>query len=156
MSGTAALAIYGAALAALSIGWQVYSYAIKSNTERRERGSRAVGGVLAFLWGIDPETGFVGGIPEDKIQEAIDQKMDIWEPLRQELEALRVADPRPAVDEKAAATIDAVTESFTDSVWAIRRRRDEGAMTEQEWANLRTKYADAKQAAEELKQAVRS
>jgi hypothetical protein len=71
--------------------------------------------------------------------------------LREELEALRIADARSSVDEKAPRTIDAVTESLAYSVWAMRERR---ALSEREWENLRTKYAAAKTAAEELKQEV--
>jgi hypothetical protein len=56
-----------------------------------------------------------------------------------ELEALRVADARPAVDTTAIATIDAVTESFTYSTWAMRERSDR-VLTEQEWQNLRSRY----------------
>jgi hypothetical protein len=147
------VAIYGAVLATGSSGWQFYTHRVDRRRQRRERGSRVVGGVLAFLWSIDPETGFVGGIPEDRQEEAIGRYMDTWEPLRHELEALRVADP--TVDALAGATIEAVTESFTYSIWAIRNRRAE-VTSAQEWENLRTKYATAKASAEALKHALQS
>jgi hypothetical protein len=150
---TTGLAIYGAAVATGSTGWQFYSHRVTSRVQRRERASRVVGGVLAFLTSINPETGFVGGIPEARQEEAINHYMDDWEPLRRELEALRVADP--SVDERARVTIEAVSDSFTYSVWAIRQRRVEPP-SEQEWENLKTKYAAAKAAAEALKQAVQS
>lgn len=148
------LAIYGAALASGNTGWQFYTQRVRTKAERRERGSRVVGGVIAFLWSIDPETGFVGGIPRDRQEEAIGRYADTWDSLRHELEALRVADSRAEVDEKAAATIATVTESFTNSVWAIRQRRDQ-PLSGEEWENLRTKYAAAKTATEELRDAVR-
>ena len=107
---------------------------------------------MAFLWSINPETGFVGGIPADRQDEAIGHYTDTWDPLRGDLEALRVADPRLAVDAQAAATITAITDSFTASVWAMRRRGD---AEHTHWDDLRAKYQAALAAAEELRRLVR-
>jgi hypothetical protein len=141
------LAIYGAALATANTGWQYYAQRIRTRASRRERASRAIGGVLAFLWHIDPETGFVGGIPADKREQAINDYANIWDPLRRDLEELRVADP--SLDEQTKATIDAVTASFTASVWALRHRNDAAERTD--WDDLKEKYAAAKTAADALR-----
>lgn len=150
---TLVLAIYAAVVATGAIGWQVYSYLVKTKTDRRERASGVVGGVLSFLYYVDPETGLVGAIPAARVQDAITDYANRWDGLRDQLEALRVAHPSADVEAKAQATIDAVDASLAYSFWAMREGR---AMSEREWENLKTKYAAAKTAAQELKRVVQT
>jgi hypothetical protein len=150
MEWTTGLAIYGAALASANAIWQVRSGRARARSERRERGSRVVGGVVAFLSSIEPNS-LIGGVPEARVQEAISHYMDIWDPLRQELEALRVADSRASVGEAAAETVEAVSASLASSSCAMHQRR---ALTENEWNDATENYETAREAAERLKQAV--
>jgi hypothetical protein len=148
---TLGIAVFAAATATVSVGWQIYVHFAASKAERRERAGRVLGAVMTFLWTTDPETGYVGGIPEHRINEAVHDRMSAWEDHRRELEALRVADPRSAVNDTAVATIEAVTESFGDSTWALRQQRP---LSKEEWANVLAKFAAAQNAAEALRRAV--
>lgn len=150
MGWVGALAIYGAGLATANAGWGFISQRAKRRDDRRSASSRAIAGIVDFLWKIEPNA-FVGGIGRDRMEEAIGHHADAWDIVRHDLEALRVADGRPPVDVTAVAAITALNDAFASVVLALRDRGG-GAVTD--WDRLNAKYAAAKTAADELKQAV--
>lgn len=157
MSWTTGLAIYGAALASLSTFWQFVVQRREGDAARRERASRVVGDAVSLLWSVDPSTGFVGGIPRERQEEAIGRYSDRLESLRRDLEALQVADARPAVRRHAGETLDATTKSFASSVWAIRQRRDRAVDDpDAQWNAIKADHAAAVSAAEKLREAVQA
>ena len=131
MAWTTLAAIWGAVLGTANAIWAFFSWKAKTRSERRVQASRAVGGAAAFLNYVEPQT--FGHIGRPVLEQAINDFADMWDAAVRELEALRIADPRHEVDEKAEATITAVTKSFVSSCSKMRQRRDEGALSDSEW-----------------------
>jgi hypothetical protein len=151
---TLAIAIWGAVLGTANAIWAFFSWKARTRSERRVQASRAVGGAAAFLHHIEPET--FSRIRREMLNPAISEFADMWDACVRDLEALRVADPRQEVEAQIEAAITAVTEAFTSTCWKMRQRRDEGALSDSEWADLHARYDAATIAVEDLKHVVRS
>jgi hypothetical protein len=153
---TFAIAIYGAVLATVT----TVAGVLKVKADRRERASPVVGGVIDFLSRIKPDP-LIAGIPTERIEEAITELSNLWDPIRRDLEALRVADPR--LDTKASQVITTVDDSFHTTIGAARERRRprafgpafSDAFGDEGWEEIHAKYEAATKAAADLKGAVR-
>ena len=147
MDITTRIAVYAAFVATGSVYWQILTH----RDNRRNGASNVVGRLVALLWSLDPETGPVGGIPGDRVTDAITHYSDQWAPIHADLEALRIAQPRIATEVRDA--IDATLDSMKQSFWAMRQ--DNRAVDANLWDNLKAKYAEAMAAAQTLEEAVR-
>jgi hypothetical protein len=151
VDGTTIVAVYGAIVATIVGAAQIYMQVTGSRARRRDEASAIVGRLSTLLFYVNPSTGLVGGIPRDRVQEAINDYSDQWQPLRAELEGLGVRHPKISV--LVRTVIDAVQESINLSFWGARDA--DRPLSEREWEQLRIRYERALHGAEDLRQAVR-
>lgn len=150
LTGTMALAIYGAVVATGSVLWQVYLHFVVRSESRRKDASGVVGRLAIIA--LVPESGdrtrrrhptrACGG-SDCRIRRR-------WEPIRADLEALRVA--QPAIASEVRSAIDTAQESMNYSFSAMRE--EDRPAHANIWDDLRTRYTAATTAVQRLEAAV--